>query len=75
MQYCGYPLSLCEEIHHLITMKKAREDSTEVICQACDGTGFQKVKQPTEPGRKIYAATCKECLGKGQIRKPEAGDS
>jgi hypothetical protein len=35
-------------------MKKPREPSTEVICPACEGTGFQKVKQPTQPGRKLY---------------------
>jgi DnaJ-class molecular chaperone len=39
------------------------------VCPACDGTGLQKLKRPTEPGRKIYSATCKKCLGKGRIRK------
>jgi Resolvase, N terminal domain len=34
------------------------------------GTGFQRIKQSTEPGRRVYPASCKECLGKGQIRKP-----
>jgi transposase-like protein len=28
------------------------------------------VKQPTQPGRKIYPAKCEECLGKGRIKKP-----
>jgi DnaJ-class molecular chaperone len=51
-------------------MKKPREPLAEVICAACDGTGFQKVEQPTEPGRKLYPATCKECRGKGRIDKP-----
>jgi hypothetical protein len=51
-------------------MKKSREVPTEVICAACDGTGFQTVEQPSNPGRKIYPATCKECLGKGRINKP-----
>jgi DnaJ-class molecular chaperone len=51
-------------------MKKSREVLTEVICAACDGTGFQKVEQPSEPGRKIYPATCRECLGKGRRDKP-----
>ncbi len=37
---------------------------------ACDGTGLQKVKQPTQPGRKIFPAKCEECLGKGRIKKP-----
>jgi DnaJ-class molecular chaperone len=51
-------------------MKKPRE-VTEIICPACDGTGFQKIEQPTKPDRKIYAATCKECLGKGRIGKSQ----
>jgi hypothetical protein len=44
----------------------------EVICPACDGTGFQRIQQPTEPARRIYPASCKECVGKGQIRKPQS---
>jgi len=51
-------------------MKKRREVLTEVVCPACDGTGFQKVGQPSEPARKIYPATCEECLGKGRTNKP-----
>jgi DnaJ-class molecular chaperone len=51
-------------------MKTPREVLTEVICPACDGAGIEKVMQPTEPGRKIYPANCKECLGKGRLRKP-----
>jgi hypothetical protein len=35
-------------------MKTPRKAPTEVICLACDGTGFQKVKQLAQPGRKIY---------------------
>jgi hypothetical protein len=31
---------------------------TEDVCPACDGTGLQKVKQPTQPGHKIYPAKC-----------------
>jgi hypothetical protein len=37
-------------------MKRPREPLTEVVCPACDGTGFQKVKQPTQPGRKNLSA-------------------
>ena len=37
---------------------------------ACDGTGFQKAKQPTQPGRKNYLPKCAECLGKGLVKKP-----
>jgi DnaJ-class molecular chaperone len=56
----------------LIAVKKPRDVLNEVICPACKGKGVQKVKQPKEPGRKIYPATCKECLGKGRIAKPVA---
>jgi DnaJ-class molecular chaperone len=51
-------------------MKKKREGLTEDVCPACDGTGVQKVKQPAQPGHKIYPAKCEECLGKGRIKKP-----
>jgi hypothetical protein len=33
-------------------MKKPREVLAETICPACDGTGFSKVQQSTQPGRK-----------------------
>jgi DnaJ-class molecular chaperone len=56
----------------LIAVKKPRDVLNEVICPACNGKGVQKVNQPKEPGRKIYPATCKECLGKGRIGKPAA---
>jgi DnaJ-class molecular chaperone len=52
-------------------MKKPREALTEVICPACDGTGLQKVEQPTQTGRKIFSAKCPECGGKGRITKPK----
>lgn len=51
-------------------MKKPRV-LTEVICPACDGTGVQKVEQPTKPGRRIYPAICKVCLGKGRVNKSQ----
>jgi DnaJ-class molecular chaperone len=41
--------------------------STELKCPACGGTGFPIVAQPAEPGRKIYPAPCKKCLGKGRL--------
>jgi hypothetical protein len=40
-------------------LKKA----TEVKCEACDGTGFPKVRRPPSP--RIYPAPCKRCAGKG----------
>jgi DnaJ-class molecular chaperone len=52
------------------SLKKKREGLTEDVCRACDGTGLQKVKQPTQPDQKIYPAKCEECLGKGRIKKP-----
>ena len=53
-------------------LKRPREVLTEVVCPACDSTGFQKVKQPTQTGRKIYPPKCTECCGKGRIKKPAA---
>jgi DnaJ-class molecular chaperone len=40
---------------------------SEHTCPACNGTGFPTVKQPTQPGRKIYPVKCKACTGKGKI--------
>jgi DnaJ-class molecular chaperone len=51
-------------------MKKPATKPTEIKCPACDGTGFSKVTQPAQPGRKIYPAPCEKCGGKGRI--PEA---
>jgi len=59
--------SLIERIER---MKKPHEILTEeTICPACNGIGFPKVKQPAEPGRKIYPGPCTQCLGKGRIKK------
>jgi len=44
-----------------------KEPVAEIRCPACSGTGFPEVKQPVEPGRKIYPAPCKECAGKGRV--------
>jgi DnaJ-class molecular chaperone len=54
----------------MITMKSAKSEdpSTELKCSACDGTGFPKVAQPAQPGRKIYPPACRWCLGKGRVR-------
>ena len=43
--------------------------ATEIECPACEGTGFPAVAQPAEPGRKIYPAPCKACLGKGRLAR------
>jgi DnaJ-class molecular chaperone len=48
-------------------MKKTKEAVKEVECPGCDGTGFPTVKKPIQPGKKIYPAPCKQCLGKGRI--------
>jgi len=48
-------------------MKRDKEPVAEIRCPACSGTGFPEVKQPVEPGRKIYPAPCKECAGKGRV--------
>jgi DnaJ-class molecular chaperone len=49
------------------TKNKSSAKPPEHRCPACDGTGFQAVTQPVQPGRKIYPAPCKECGGKGRI--------
>ena len=57
----------------VIAMKKAaskpNEVWTEIKCPACNGTGFPTNIRSIQPGRKIYPAQCKECFGKGRIRK------
>jgi DnaJ-class molecular chaperone len=50
-------------------MKKLSTDPTEHKCPACNGTGFPMIRQPVQPGRKIYPAQCKKCAGKGRIAK------
>ncbi len=45
-----------------------RKDATdEMKCEACNGTGFPRIKQPSQPGRRIYPAPCKRCGGKGCV--------
>jgi hypothetical protein len=39
-----------------------KEAIAEIDCPACNVTGFPKVKQPVQLGRKIYVARCKQCL-------------
>ena len=39
----------------------------EHTCPTCNGKGFPVVKQPAEPGRRIYPVKCKACEGKGKI--------
>ena len=49
--------------------------SIEFKCPACNGTGFGPVKQPTQPGRRIYPARCDRCDGKGWVRGRQLGRS
>jgi DnaJ-class molecular chaperone len=53
----------------MISMKKSKpkEVEKEIKCPACNGTGFATVMQPLQPGKKIYPAPCKQCLGKGRL--------
>jgi DnaJ-class molecular chaperone len=48
-------------------MPKRSAKPDEAKCPACKGTGFPAVKQPAEPGRKIYPARCERCDGKGWV--------
>jgi DnaJ-class molecular chaperone len=46
---------------------KPKEAVAEIKCPACEGTGFPKVKQPDQPGRRIFPAPCEKCGGKGRV--------
>jgi hypothetical protein len=48
-------------------MPKLSTKLSEHRCPACNGTGFPQVKQPAQPGRKIYPARCAMCDGKGRV--------
>ena len=50
-------------------MKQTKPDSIESKCARCHGTGFASVKQPAQPGRRIYPPRCSKCHGSGRIRK------
>jgi DnaJ-class molecular chaperone len=51
-------------------MPKMLPKLNERECPACKGTGFQPVKQPKAPGRRIYPPRCGRCDGKGRITEP-----
>jgi hypothetical protein len=42
-----------------------RTKPKEVNCPACKDTGFQKVKQPRQPSRKIFSRAAQNVLAKG----------
>jgi DnaJ-class molecular chaperone len=48
-------------------MKNLSPKPNEHKCPKCDGTGFPVIKQPGQPGRKIYPVRCENCGGKGRI--------
>jgi hypothetical protein len=50
-----------------LAAKHSSPNPPEIKCPECDGTGLAPVKQPVQPGRKIYPAPCKKCGGKGRI--------
>jgi hypothetical protein len=66
-----YPLSARRNLKKVIAVKKPKPQEvwTEIKCPACDGNGFPTVMRPMQPGRKIYPALCKQCLGKGRLKK------
>jgi DnaJ-class molecular chaperone len=43
--------------------------TNEIKCEACDGTGVQIVKQPSDPMKRVYAPPCEVCGGKGRVKK------
>jgi DnaJ-class molecular chaperone len=48
-------------------MPKLSAKPAQFKCPACKGTGFVAVKQPAQPGRKIYPPRCERCDGKGWV--------
>ena len=46
----------------------------ERVCPACNGAGYPAVKQPAQPGRKIYPVKCTSCDGKGKVADADRGD-
>jgi DnaJ-class molecular chaperone len=53
---------------HFLEGDSLSED--EIKCDACDGSGVQVVKHPSQPGRRTIAP-CKKCGGKGRIKVSE----
>jgi hypothetical protein len=71
-----YRCPICKTTLRLVERQSSTRDVVtkkpifvEIECDACNGTGFSAVKQPMRPGRKVYAARCKKCGGKGRIKK------
>ena len=54
------------------SLMRTSSPASEQKCDACHGTGFAEVKQPTKPGHKIYPPRCTKCGGKGRIAGPNA---
>jgi DnaJ-class molecular chaperone len=52
-------------------MKRPTTKPIEAKCPACNGIGFPEVKQPAQPGRKIYRAPCTKCGGKEAANIPQ----
>jgi hypothetical protein len=51
-------------------MKKLypKEVGTEIEFPGCEGAGFPKVRQPVQPGRRIFPPPCKQCFGKARTK-------
>ena len=66
----GPPVFIGHPVAHPLTIESddALADD-EIKCKACNGTGVQLIKQPSEPGKRIYAPRCKVCDGKGKLKK------
>jgi DnaJ-class molecular chaperone len=43
---------------------------SEANCEACNGTGFPSVTQPSQLGRRIYPVPGEKGGGKGRITSP-----
>jgi len=51
-------------------MRPTKSEAVEVICPACNGTGFLPVINQPAPGKRIYAPRCTKCDGKGRVNVP-----
>ena len=66
-QRLGIPLGHRPYGRFASEVSKSSEKPPEQRCRACDGRGAPAVKQPALPDRRIYAAPCKKCGGKGRV--------
>jgi hypothetical protein len=50
-------------------MKSLRQQGVEVECPACEGSGFAKVQQPTQPDRKNFRRAASSVWARGELNR------